>query len=114
MNLPFHPWEKDPGTHWIGDWVGLRTGLDIVEKKCIPVGNQNPNVHEGLKVTMQNLATCSTESVLLAVSRFVYFLKRNRTLIRISYELLHLKFKLVLVTGLTIRKNRSLKLGIYE
>jgi hypothetical protein len=24
--------ERDPGTHWIGGWVGPRTGLDDVEK----------------------------------------------------------------------------------
>jgi hypothetical protein len=25
--------EKDPGTHWIGSWVGLRAGLDIVARR---------------------------------------------------------------------------------
>jgi hypothetical protein len=25
--------EKAPGTHWIGDWVDSRGGLDEVEKK---------------------------------------------------------------------------------
>jgi hypothetical protein len=24
-----------PGTHWIGDWVGFRTGLDNVENRDI-------------------------------------------------------------------------------
>jgi hypothetical protein len=24
--------ERAPGTHWIGLWVGLRAGLDVVEK----------------------------------------------------------------------------------
>jgi hypothetical protein len=23
-----YPWDRTPGTHWIGDWVGLRAGLD--------------------------------------------------------------------------------------
>jgi hypothetical protein len=23
-----YPREKDPGTHWIGGWVGLRPGVD--------------------------------------------------------------------------------------
>jgi hypothetical protein len=31
----FNPWEIAPGTHWIGDWVGLRSGLDAVEKRKI-------------------------------------------------------------------------------
>jgi hypothetical protein len=25
------PGERTPGTHWIGDWVGPRSGLDAVE-----------------------------------------------------------------------------------
>jgi hypothetical protein len=28
----FTPGERAPGTHWIGSWVGPRTGLDDVEK----------------------------------------------------------------------------------
>jgi hypothetical protein len=26
---------KNPSTHWTGDWVGLRAGLDNVEKRII-------------------------------------------------------------------------------
>jgi hypothetical protein len=38
MSGQFHhptalPWERAPGTHWIGGWVGPRAGLDVVEKK---------------------------------------------------------------------------------
>jgi hypothetical protein len=29
----FTPGEKAPGTHWIGRWVGLRAGLDYMEKR---------------------------------------------------------------------------------
>jgi hypothetical protein len=29
----FTPGERGPGTHWIGSWVGLRAGLDDVEKR---------------------------------------------------------------------------------
>jgi hypothetical protein len=29
----FNPGESAPGTHWIGGWVGPRTGLDHVEKR---------------------------------------------------------------------------------
>jgi hypothetical protein len=25
--------ETDPGIHWIGGWVGLRAGLDVIEKR---------------------------------------------------------------------------------
>jgi hypothetical protein len=35
-----------PGTHWIGGWVGLRSGLDAVVrgKFPTPAGNQTPVV----------------------------------------------------------------------
>jgi hypothetical protein len=29
----FTPGEIVPGSHWLGDWVDLRTGLDDVEKR---------------------------------------------------------------------------------
>jgi hypothetical protein len=29
----FTPGKRAPGTHWIGDWVGPRAGLDDVEKR---------------------------------------------------------------------------------
>jgi hypothetical protein len=31
----FTPRERDPGTHWIGGWVGLRAVLDAVVKRKI-------------------------------------------------------------------------------
>jgi len=31
------PVEGVPGTHWIGGWVGFRTGLDAVVKRRIPI-----------------------------------------------------------------------------
>jgi hypothetical protein len=38
--------EIDPGTHWIGSWVGPRAGLDTVEKRTILTSaeNQTPAV----------------------------------------------------------------------
>jgi hypothetical protein len=30
------PEKEPPGTHWIGDWVGPRAGLDVVSKRKIP------------------------------------------------------------------------------
>jgi hypothetical protein len=29
----YTPGERAPGTHWIGDWVNPRTGLDDMEKR---------------------------------------------------------------------------------
>jgi hypothetical protein len=36
----FTRWERAPGIHWIGDWVGPRASLDAVEKrqKLVPPG----------------------------------------------------------------------------
>jgi hypothetical protein len=31
----FTPGERDPGTHWIGGWVGPKAGLDDVERRKI-------------------------------------------------------------------------------
>jgi hypothetical protein len=33
---PLYPRERTPDTHWIGDWVGPRAGLDAVAKRKIP------------------------------------------------------------------------------
>jgi hypothetical protein len=39
------PERKTPGTHWIGGWVGPRTGMDVVEEKHLaPAGNPTPTV----------------------------------------------------------------------
>jgi hypothetical protein len=35
MPLPLYSWERDPGAHWIGGWVGHRVGLDTEEKAKI-------------------------------------------------------------------------------
>jgi hypothetical protein len=42
----FTPGERAPGTHWIGDWVGLRTGQNEVERKknLAPIGIGTPTV----------------------------------------------------------------------
>jgi hypothetical protein len=33
----FTPRKRDPGTHWIGGWLGLRAVLDAVVKRKIPI-----------------------------------------------------------------------------
>jgi hypothetical protein len=37
--------ERAYGTDWAGDWVGLRVGLDAVEKRknCCPCRKSNPD-----------------------------------------------------------------------
>jgi hypothetical protein len=32
----FTPRERDPDSHWIGGWMGHRTGMDTVSKRKIP------------------------------------------------------------------------------
>jgi hypothetical protein len=39
----FTPGEIAPGTHWIGGWVALRTGVDAMEKrKILPLPGIEP------------------------------------------------------------------------
>jgi hypothetical protein len=39
----FTPGERAPGTHWIGSWIGPRTGLDNVERrKILPLPGLEP------------------------------------------------------------------------
>jgi hypothetical protein len=41
---PLYPRERIPGTHWTGDWVGPRAGLDTAATKIkIPCPNGEPN-----------------------------------------------------------------------
>jgi hypothetical protein len=37
----FTPGERFSGTHWIGDWVGLRLGLNAVERKILHCRESN-------------------------------------------------------------------------
>jgi hypothetical protein len=38
MSRPLYPGEKAPSTHWIGDWVGPKAGLDAAEKTFLTPG----------------------------------------------------------------------------
>jgi hypothetical protein len=40
---PLYPEERTPGTHWVGGWVGPRTGQDAVVKKIILSPRQELN-----------------------------------------------------------------------
>jgi hypothetical protein len=40
MPRSLYPQGRRPGTHWIEDWVGPRTGLDMVSKKKIPIASR--------------------------------------------------------------------------
>jgi hypothetical protein len=42
----FTPTERDPGTHWIGGWVGPRAVLDAVVKREIPSPRRESNPKE--------------------------------------------------------------------
>jgi hypothetical protein len=37
----FNPEERDPGTHWIGGWIGPRTDIDAVAKSKISFHSVN-------------------------------------------------------------------------
>jgi hypothetical protein len=38
----FTPGERAPDIHWIGGWVGPRTGLDDMKKILAPTGTRTP------------------------------------------------------------------------
>jgi hypothetical protein len=40
----FTPGERDPGTHWIGGWVGPRAGLEAVVRRKIPSPCRDSNL----------------------------------------------------------------------
>jgi hypothetical protein len=37
------PMERATGTHWMGDWVGPRAGLDTVSKRKVPSPRRESN-----------------------------------------------------------------------
>jgi hypothetical protein len=39
----FTPRQRDPGTHWMGEWVGPRAVLDAMVKKKIPSHSRESN-----------------------------------------------------------------------
>jgi hypothetical protein len=58
--------ERAPGTHWIGDWVGPRAGLDTVKQKYL--------VSAGTRTTaVQTVARRYTDFLLLHFMPFSYY-----------------------------------------
>jgi hypothetical protein len=60
----FIPWERAPGTNWIGGWVGTRAGLEDVEKGkflTLPGPELNPSV-------VQPVASCYADCAILALT----------------------------------------------
>jgi len=55
----FIPWERAPGTHWIGGWVGPKAGLDTVVRRKIPslYRDSNPRSSSPKFITCNNDAT---------------------------------------------------------
>jgi hypothetical protein len=48
----FTPRERPPGTHWIGDWVGPRAGLDDAEKRKFLT---LPGIELGMTLSIANI-----------------------------------------------------------
>jgi hypothetical protein len=44
------PRKRAPSTHWIGGWVGPRTGLDKVPKRKIPRPHQELNIDHPIRI----------------------------------------------------------------
>jgi hypothetical protein len=61
----FTPRERDPGTHWIGGWVGPRAVLDAVKRKIpSPYRESNPRTP-----IVQPVAQCYTDWAITALFR---------------------------------------------
>jgi hypothetical protein len=57
------PQKRAPDTHWIGDWVGHKAGLDAVEwiKITCPAGNRTPAVQPAdIQTELSRLLNIST------------------------------------------------------
>jgi hypothetical protein len=71
---PLYPWEKNPGTQWVGRWVGPRTDLDLVTKrKILPCRESNPGFSAHSPVTVLNLKYFLMWWIILAPDRINSF-----------------------------------------
>jgi hypothetical protein len=62
-----YPQERDPGTHWIGGWVGPRDVLEAVVKRKIPSPRREPNPRTPI---VQSVAQRYTDWAIAAHSRY--------------------------------------------
>jgi hypothetical protein len=53
--------EKDPGTHWIGRWVGPKIGLDVVETKISCLWSSSPQPF-AIATEISGLLTCNNNN----------------------------------------------------
>jgi hypothetical protein len=51
------PRERAPGTQWIGGWVGLRAGLDALEKRKMSYPCQESNLNSSGCPALSPVAT---------------------------------------------------------
>jgi hypothetical protein len=61
----FTPRERDPGTHWIGGWLGPRVVLDAVVKRKIPSPHRESNTRTPI---VQPVAQRYTDWAITALS----------------------------------------------
>jgi hypothetical protein len=68
----FSPRESAAGTHWIGGWVGPRTGLDVVVKTKIPSPRLEPAIqlHISFHPFLKRHVALSTQKI--APASFIY------------------------------------------
>jgi hypothetical protein len=64
----FTPRERDPGTHWIGGWVGPRAVLDAVVKK-IPSPRREPNPRNPIVQPIAPRYTVNNYTIILISNR---------------------------------------------
>jgi hypothetical protein len=68
----FYPRRKSPGTHWIGGWVGPRTGLEFVEKRNIlPLPGIQPHLSTPMPVETPISSKQASSGLLLAFASMV-------------------------------------------
>jgi hypothetical protein len=66
-------WERDPGTYWIGGWLGRRTGLNAVAKRKIPCPCRESNPGHPASSLVVILTELHMEHI-----NMPYKLKRNK------------------------------------
>jgi hypothetical protein len=76
---PLYPRERYPCTHWIGDWVGPRAGLDEVMKRTIPSPCRDSYPRSSSPQPRAIPLSCLGSSSLHGVTTHVFTTWRNKT-----------------------------------